>query len=78
LESTLPILQKLLERGGLVNAVDRRGQTCLMQAVLSGREKVVKLLVDAGADLTPSNMYHNTALDMARARELKVRIWSNL
>ncbi|KAJ9585986.1 hypothetical protein L9F63_020369 [Diploptera punctata] len=71
LESSFPILQKLLERGALVNAVDRRGQTCLMQAVLSGREDVVKLLVESEADLTPSNVYNNTALDMARAREFK-------
>ncbi|PSN40316.1 hypothetical protein C0J52_23633 [Blattella germanica] len=72
LESSFLILQKLLERGAYMNAVDRHGQTCLMQAILTGREDVVKLLVDAGADLSHYNMYHNTALDMARSRDLKV------
>ncbi|XP_069695751.1 fibronectin type 3 and ankyrin repeat domains protein 1-like isoform X2 [Periplaneta americana] len=71
LESAVPILKKLLESGAKFDCVDRHGQTCLMQAVLSGRQDVVKLLVDSGADLTPSNVYHNTALDMARARDLK-------
>jgi ankyrin repeat protein len=44
-----------------------------MQAVLSGRQDAVKLLVDSGVDLAQCNVYHNTALDMARARDLKVR-----
>ncbi|XP_021920541.1 fibronectin type 3 and ankyrin repeat domains protein 1-like isoform X2 [Zootermopsis nevadensis] len=71
LESSVQILKKLLERGATPNCVDRRGQTCLMQAVLSGCKDIVKLLVDSGADLVPCNVYHNTALDMACARDVK-------
>lgn len=73
MESSVQILKKLLERGATPNCVDRHGQTCLMQAVLSGRQDAVKLLVDSGVDLAQCNVYHNTALDMARARDLKVR-----
>jgi ankyrin repeat protein len=72
MESSVEILRKLLEQGAMLNCVDRRGQTCLMHAVLSGSQNVVKLLVDSGADLALCNVYQNTALDMARARDLKV------
>lgn len=72
IESSVEILRKLLERGAMLNCLDRHGQTCLMHAVLSGRQDVVKLLVDSGADLAPCNVYQNTALDMARASGFKV------
>jgi len=72
MESSVEILRQLLMRGAMLNCVDRRGQTCLMHAVLSGRQEVVKLLVDSGADLAPCNVYQNTALDIARAKGLKV------
>jgi len=72
MESSVEILRRLLARGAMLNCVDRRGQTCLMHAVLSDRQEVVKLLVDSGADLAPYNVYQNTALDIARARGLKV------
>lgn len=72
MESSVEILRELLMRGAVLNCVDHRGQTCLMHAVLSGRQEVVKLLVDSGADLAPCNVYQNTALDIARARGLKV------
>lgn len=57
----------------MLNCIDRHGQTCLMQAVLSGHQDVVKLLMDSGADLTACNVYHNTALDLALAKDLQVR-----
>ena len=72
MESSTEILRKLLEQGAMVNCMDRRGQTCLMHAVLSCRLNVVKLLVDSGADLALRNVYQNTALGMARAGGLKV------
>jgi len=72
MKSSVKILRELLTRGAMLNCVDRHGQTCLMHAVLSGRQEVVKLLVDSGADFAPCNVYQNTALDIARARGLKV------
>jgi serine/threonine-protein phosphatase 6 regulatory ankyrin repeat subunit A len=72
MESSVEILRKLVTRGAMLTCVDCRGQTCLMHAVLSGRQEVVKLLVDSGAELAPCNVYQNTALDIARARGLKV------
>jgi ankyrin repeat protein len=73
MESSVEILKKLLERGAMLNCVDRHGQTCLMHAVLSGHQDVVKLMVDSGADLTACNVYHNTAIDLALAKDLQVR-----
>jgi ankyrin repeat protein len=73
MESSVQILKKLLERGAVLNCMDHHGQTCLMQAVLSGHQDVVKLLVDSGADLTACNVYHNTALDLALAKDFQVR-----
>ncbi|XP_067006786.1 fibronectin type 3 and ankyrin repeat domains 1 protein [Anabrus simplex] len=70
-ETPSRILQVLIQRGASVNAVDSRGVTCLMHAVLADRADVVKLLLDSGADPTHSNDYQNTALGMARAREKK-------
>ncbi|XP_023719400.1 fibronectin type 3 and ankyrin repeat domains protein 1 [Cryptotermes secundus] len=69
--SSVQILKKLLERGALLNCIDRHGQTCLMQAVLSGHQDVVKLLMDSGAELTACNVYHNTALDLALAKGIQ-------
>jgi ankyrin repeat protein len=73
MESSVQILKKLLERGAMLNCMDCHGQTCIMQAVLSGNQDVVKLLVDSGADLSARNIYLNTALDLALAKDLQVR-----
>jgi ankyrin repeat protein len=73
MESSVQVLKKLVERGAMLNCMDVHGQTCVMQAILSGHQEVVKLLVDSGADLTARNIYHNTALDLAQAQDLQVR-----
>nr|CAD7450330.1 unnamed protein product [Timema bartmani] len=70
-ESTISILQALVSHGADVNCRDRRKQTGLMKAVLSGRQDAVKLLVDTGVDLHSHNVYSNTSLDMAIGRGFK-------
>lgn len=53
----------LIERGADVNATDKDGTTPLMQAVRSKNPALVKLLIEAMADLDARNTnYHTTAL----------------
>ena len=50
-EQTLTAVQRLLELGSDVNAQNLDGQTALMGAAHKGRNDVVQLLVDNGADV---------------------------
>ncbi|XP_049808102.1 26S proteasome non-ATPase regulatory subunit 10 isoform X2 [Schistocerca nitens] len=79
MESSEEVLRELVGRGASLDAEDRRGQTALMQAVLATRRDAVSILLAAGAGRKRRNLYGNTALDMARARNLKeiVRLLMN-
>ena len=48
------IMRELINCGADVNKKDGSGFTPLMKAVMSSNEKIVKLLLDSGADKTPS------------------------
>ncbi|KAK6633086.1 hypothetical protein RUM43_012829 [Polyplax serrata] len=76
LRSSIEVLSFLLSRGSDPNECDSRGQTVLMQAVLSGRPEVVQLLIRYGATITARNLYGNSACDMARhsSNELIVKM----
>ena len=61
----------LLQAGANVNRkVDVRGrvETALMRAAYSGHLEVVKLLLEAGADLNSKGSDEKTALTMAKER----------
>jgi ankyrin repeat protein len=63
------IARHLIERGADVNATDADGTTPLMQAVRSQNPELVKVLIEAQANLDARNTnYHTTALMDAEGR----------
>ena len=58
-------LERLLDRGADINALDPHGQTSLMLAARDGQVAVVGVLVDRGAALDHSAKYRLTALMLA-------------
>lgn len=61
-------LRALLEAGGEVNAVDKRGRTAMFGAVWWGWNDVVKFLAASGARLDVKDLQGNTLLDAALGR----------
>ena len=62
------VLQKFLIEGrDELNIADQEGRTALLWASELGYEKVVQILVDAGADLTSQHRYYGNALQAASA-----------
>lgn len=56
----------LIDRGADVNFTQRKdGYTPLMFAAISARDKIVRLLLERGADTTSENCVHRTAAQMA-------------
>ena len=55
----------LLDAGAPINALDRHGQTALMNAAHKGHAEVVRLLAKRGADLNHAAKYGLTALMLA-------------
>lgn len=58
--------QMLIQRGAIINAPGPDGTTPLMMAALSGKEPMVRLLLEHGADATMFNAKQETAADWAR------------
>lgn len=59
------ILEFLLEHSAYIDAESPNGTTPLMMAAMYGSPEAVKLLIQAGADLTVKNQLGLTALDFA-------------
>ncbi|MVW79913.1 ankyrin repeat domain-containing protein [Bordetella sp. 02P26C-1] len=55
----------LLAHNAMVNAPSPEGTTPIMMAALSGNREMVKLLMDAGADVTTRNLKGQNAADWA-------------
>jgi ankyrin repeat protein len=72
----VPILEFLLDESAYIDAESPNGTTPLMMAAMYGSPEAVKLLIQAGADLSLKNQLGMTALDFAvrgqraNAREL--------
>lgn len=60
-------VERLLKFPVDINAKTANGDTPLILAARSGYEEIVKLLIDAGADLRHKNAEGRTALDIARS-----------
>lgn len=72
----VPIVEFLLDESAYIDAESPNGTTPLMMAAMYGSPEAVKVLIQAGADLTLKNQLGMTALDFAvrgqraNAREL--------
>jgi uncharacterized protein len=62
------VIRLLIERGADVNAVQAGGYRPLHQAAVTGREELVRMLLDAGADKTARCDREKTAAEYARER----------
>jgi ankyrin repeat protein len=59
----------LIAKGANVNAREKRnGATPAIVAAFEGHEEVVKMLLEAGADVNAKDTEGNTALSLATAR----------
>eukprot|EP00658_Telonema_sp_P-2_P035946 TRINITY_DN26078_c0_g1_i2.p2 TRINITY_DN26078_c0_g1~~TRINITY_DN26078_c0_g1_i2.p2 ORF type:complete len:209 (+),score=73.12 TRINITY_DN26078_c0_g1_i2:166-792(+) len=64
----LATVEKLIELGANVNAVDCDGETALYKAALEGCERSVKLLLNRGADPKMTDNKGRDAADMAEGK----------
>jgi uncharacterized protein len=61
----VPIVEFLLDESAYIDAESPNGTTPLMMAAMYGSPEAVKVLIQAGADLTLKNQLGMTALDFA-------------
>src|SRR5215218_5008272 len=60
-----PLVERLVEAGGSVQARDREGSTVLSHAARAGSWPVIRLLIDRGADPNQRNLQGSTPLSLA-------------
>ncbi len=65
----LDTMRLLIEHKAIVNAPGTDGTTPLMMAAYGGSEAAVRLLLDAGGDITARNLESMTAVDWARRKQ---------
>jgi hypothetical protein len=63
----LTIFRMLLQRKAIVDVRDSNGLTPLMHAIAEGHDKIVEMLLKAGADFKLRGKYGGTALWLARS-----------
>lgn len=70
----VPVMEFLLDESAYIDAESPNGTTPLMMAAMYGSPEAVKVLIQAGADLTLKNQQGMTALDFAvRAQRANAR-----
>jgi ankyrin repeat protein len=67
-------VRKLIEAAGDVNTVDNDGTTALMHSVIESDVKMMKLLIDKGANVNMKNSLDSTALMYAATNLAKTRV----
>jgi ankyrin repeat protein len=67
-------VRKLIEAAGDVNTVDHDGTTALMHSVIESDVKMMKLLIDKGANVNMKNSLDSTALMYAATNLAKTRV----
>ena len=58
-------IRELMKRNCFLNQKDSKGCTALMLAAAAGHDKIVKLIVDSGADVRMKDRNDDTALEYA-------------
>ena len=58
----------LLAKGADINIASAGGRTPIMGVAMNGHVDLLKMFLDAGADLTPKNDFDETALDLAKVK----------
>ena len=67
-DKRIDIARLLIEYGADINATNKIfGTTALMKAARNGQKETVRMLLDAGADITPTDCFGYNALDLADA-----------
>jgi hypothetical protein len=59
------MIRELMKRNCFLNQKDSKGCTALMLAAAAGHDKIVKLIVDSGADVRMKDKNDDTALEYA-------------
>ena len=59
------MIRELMKRNCFLNQKDSKGCTALMLAAAAGHDKIVKLIVDSGADVRMKDRNDDTALEYA-------------
>ena len=73
------MIRELMKRNCFLNQKDSKGCTALMLAAAAGHDKIVKLIVDSGADVRMKDKNDDTALEYAeRNNRTKVKELLNL
>jgi ankyrin repeat protein len=60
-------VRSMLDRGALVDALDREGKTALMSASKNGHRDVIELLLEKGAEINAKGRYGKSAMMPASA-----------
>ena len=73
------MIRELMKRNCFLNQKDSKGCTALMLAAAAGHDKIVKLIVDGGADVRMKDRNDDTALEYAeKNNRTKVKELLNL
>ena len=73
------MIRELMKRNCFLNQKDSKGCTALMLAAAAGHDKIVKLIVDGGADVRMKDRNDDTALEYAeKHNRVKVKELLNL
>jgi ankyrin repeat protein len=56
-QGNISVIQKYIQEGSDVNFVDNYGNIAILCAAMNGHKEIVRMLIDAGADVDSQNIY---------------------